>query len=301
MIARCRSGTIDGKRRRTNVTDQTLGNDLRPIDIYVCGTGMRIPGHLTVETMGVLQGCHRIFSIMPQDVKNLLPSPLSERFEHLWSLYRPREFGQWTYESILDSVLDAAKEQPPVALLTQGNPIILEPITQALLARAREEDLTIEIRPGVSAIDTILVELQIDIASGIQIFNASVVVLDEKEIRPDLPCLLIQPASTAVSGETVQLGHQGAFGRTLRDYLLRFYPADHEVACVIPSISIGSRTRIDRFPLAQFGDRDEALATGASFYLSAAPRYRIEPKAFDSGLFLPDLLRYALRKDGFHA
>jgi uncharacterized protein YabN with tetrapyrrole methylase and pyrophosphatase domain len=289
------------KQRRATVSGKKTEVRSNGAVVYVCGTGMRIPGHLTVETMGALQGCHRIFSMLPPYVKDLLPAPLGHQFENLWPLYNPDEPEGQAFEVIVQHVLDAAIAASPVAYLTQGNPLVFDPISQMLIDKGRHLGATVEVRPAISRLDTLLADLEIDLSPGIQIYAPVAAILYGIDLNSDFPCLLIQPCSFGNSVPTDRRFDSVLAIRPLRDYLLQFYPADHEVVSVVPASTLGGRARIDRMALAELGKCGvNEMEAGAMLFLPSVS-WRT-PEVCPSGVQLgPAKFSISSRKRVFHA
>lgn len=282
------------------MTDRSSVSRGERTQIYVCGAGIRVPAHLTVETMGVLQGCTRIFSMLPPFIGDLLPGPLRGRFENLRLLCQPDRTDHWAIDEIVDQILAAAIESSPVAYLAEGNPIMFDPVTQSLLARGRERDVAVEVRPAVSSIDTMLIDLQLDLAPGLQLYDATALVLGGIEPRVDIPCLLVQ-SSAMMPMEPATRGTALSRLSTLRDYLRRFYPASHEVALVSSASQMGQRAWLQRCAL---GDLPEAVdatdAHGAWLFLPAISSLAQEQQMFDR-LLKHGVMSQMIRKPEFQA
>jgi uncharacterized protein YabN with tetrapyrrole methylase and pyrophosphatase domain len=274
---------------------------MKPSLVHVCGVGVRVPGHLTVETMGILQGCTRIFSILPPVMRDQLPSPLRDRVENLWTLHNQAELGDWAFDQIIEQIIDAALELSPVAYLAQGNPMLFDPIAQALSSRSQQRGVTIDVRPAVSSIDAILVDLQLNAAPGIQIYETSALIKCGIQPRIDVPCLLVDPCSASAVAFSARSKLRPMTLRSLRDYLRQFYPAEHEVVFVTSATTIGERSRLDRFPLDDLGETVGTIsAQNASLYLPAVIQLTVDRQMLDR-LFEHGVMANLGRKNGFQA
>src|SRR4051812_45509127 len=85
--------------------------------IYVCGAGIRMPHHFTVETLDLLDRCHLIYTVLPPSAASFLPTSLDGRFRSLWSLYKGGTLRRHAYEAMVETVVTAAEEQSPVGYL----------------------------------------------------------------------------------------------------------------------------------------------------------------------------------------
>jgi len=154
-------------------------------------------------------------------------------------------------------VVSAAVADPPVCLATYGHPwVYCYPTT--LIARAAPLlGLHVEVFPGVSSFDTLLVDLGTDIAaSGIQMYEATDLLLRRRPLQSDVTCVIWQP--TVVGDPTYRAEpYAPAQFEPLQEYLLRFYPPDHEVAIVTTKTHPLTRSIVQRLPL---GDLAAELA-----------------------------------------
>ena len=134
-----------------------------------------------------------------------------------------------SHHHIAAAVLAAALDDGPVCLAVAGHPTHLVPATFLIRDLATLVGLTVEVLPGISAMDQLFVELMIDPAShGLQCFEATDLLLRRRPLAADVPLLVWQIG--LVGTLLPVLGHRPpeAF-EPLTRHLLRFYPPDHEV------------------------------------------------------------------------
>ncbi|MER7273756.1 SAM-dependent methyltransferase [Dactylosporangium sp. NPDC000244] len=266
------------------------------VDVYVCGSGVRLPDHLTIEVLRALDACSTIFSIWPDGYQVLLPEGLRARFRSLMPLYRPGELRDDTYALQVDAIVSAARADPPVAYLTPGNPMVFDSVAQGLLAAGDRLGLSIEILAGVSSIDTILVDLRRDAAPGLQIYEASTLLIYQLQPRTDIACLLMQPNAFGTVFVASDRQPTALALRPLRDYLLRFYPAEHLVWYVSSSMAGSREPQLDCFVLGDLGGTESApQEPGRSLYLPPARPLAIDAQYAD-GLADPRRLTEPYRR-----
>ena len=85
--------------------------------------------------------------------------------------------------------------------------------------------------PGVSALDTLLIDLHVDPGErGLQLYGANDVMVNGKTIAADVPCLIWQVGAVGtVTFENQQMTSPQKVAM-LAGCTRRFYPADH---CVV--------------------------------------------------------------------
>ena len=265
-------------------------------DIYVVGAGVRVPGHLTLEALDILGRCREIYTILPQPLHKWLPGELVPQLRSVWPLYESGGLRREIYDREVATVLDAAERGRPIAYLALGNPIVFDSVTQGVINEGTERGLDVCVIPGISSIDTILVDLNYEVASGLQIFDASSLVGLGIEPRVDAACLLLQLGAFGTDYTTVGYEMQPGALTPLRDHLLCFYPAEHEVVFVTSAMKWEVKAKVDYMPLRDLDRADELEVRGSSLFV---PRLRLpEPDpAFFARMSDPASLHEAYRPE----
>jgi uncharacterized protein YabN with tetrapyrrole methylase and pyrophosphatase domain len=220
-----------------------------PFDIGIVGTGIVGTHQLTREAEEVIRRCRRTFVIdsgygIPEYLETLCPE-----VKELGSLYEPGRDRLRTYRRMAAEVVSAAVVNAPVCLATYGHPWVYCYPTTLITRAAPLLGLHVEVFPGVSSFDTLLVDLGTDIAlSGIQMYEATDLLLRRRPIQSDVTCVIWQP--TVVGDPTYHTEPYTADQFTpLQEYLLRFYPADHAAAIVTTKTYPLTRSVVQRLQL----------------------------------------------------
>jgi uncharacterized protein YabN with tetrapyrrole methylase and pyrophosphatase domain len=226
-----------------------------PFDIGIVGLGIVGVHQVTREAEEVIRRCKRTFVIesgygVTQYVKTLCPDVKS-----LAGLYEVGKNRLPTYRKMAAEVISAALSTPPVCLATYGHPRVYCYPTTLIEFAAPLLNLHIEVFPGISAFDTLLVDLHTDLAfDGIQMYEATDLLLRKRPLQNDVTCILWQ--ATIVGDPTYPEGPpEVARFVPLRDYIMKFYPSKHEVTLVMSKNFPLLRSIVQRFPLAQLADR----------------------------------------------
>lgn len=203
-----------------------------PFDIGIVGTGIVGTHQFTREAEEVIRRSKHTFVIasgygIPEYIETLCP-----RMTDLGYLYEPGMNRLPTYHRMAAEVVAAALVETPVCLATYGHPWVYCYPTTLINRAAPLLGLHVEVFAGVSAFDTLLVDLGTDIAtSGIQMYEATDLLLRRRPIQTDVTCVIWQP--TVVGDPTCPAGpYASQQFEPLQDYLLRFYPRDHQVKLV---------------------------------------------------------------------
>lgn len=203
-----------------------------PFDIAIVGTGIVGTHQLTREAEEVIRRSKRTFAIdagygIIEYLETLCPEVTS-----LGSLYVAGKNRLPTYHRMAAEVVAAALETAPVCLAAYGHPWVYCYPTTLITRAAPLLDLHVEVFPGISAFDTLLVDLGTDIAfNGIQMYEATDLLLRRRPLQNDVTCVIWQPTVVGDPTYPEELPTADQF-QPLQDYLLDFYPADHEVTLV---------------------------------------------------------------------
>lgn len=203
-----------------------------PFDIGIVGTGIVGAHQVTREAEEAIRRCRRTFVIdsgygMPGYLETLCP-----HVTELGRLYEPGRDRLRTYHRMAAEVVSAAVADAPVCLATYGHPWIYCYPTTLITRVAPLLGLHVEVFPGVSSFDTLLVDLGTDIAdNGVQMYEATDLLLRRRPLQTDVTCVIWQPTVVGDPTYRVEPYTSDQF-KPLQEYLLRFYPADHEAAIV---------------------------------------------------------------------
>ena len=210
-------------------------------DIYLVGYGMRVPNDFTLEMLAILKRCRRLFGV-PSIAAPAFGVPEMESLLHL---YAPDKNRAKTYREMVATVLDAATAAPPVAFATYGSAMVGTLPTHMILEEAPQLGLRVHVANTVSSFDGIWADFNIEPFFGFQIWEATVFVA--LSIEPDLAAHLLLPQAPVFeveggpnTADKIAMQSSSTIGK-LRDHLLRFYPADHEIHFVKTGSGSGSR------------------------------------------------------------
>ena len=140
-------------------------------------------------------------------------------------------------------------------------------VAQNLISYAKELGLTTKVAPGISSLDTVLCDLQVDMAPGIQVFEASWLVACHIQPRVDVSLLLLQ-AGTFGSLRTHYTKRQdGSSLAELIVYLGSFYPQSHLMSLVRSTGHEDQPAKVRRVSLGNLGEVTADDLSGASLYI----------------------------------
>jgi uncharacterized protein YabN with tetrapyrrole methylase and pyrophosphatase domain len=247
-----------------------------PFDIGIVGTGIVGSHQLTREAEEVIRRCKRTFVIdSGYGVAEYLET-LSPGVVHLPALYVPGRNRLPTYRRMAAEVVSAAVADPPVCFATYGHPWVYCYPTTLITRAAPLLNLHVEVFPGISSFDTMLVDLGIDIAvNGVQMYEATDLLLRQRPVQNDVTCIIWQPTIFGDPTYPTQPYTVKQF-KPLQDYLLRFYPLDHEIALVTTKTFPLTKSVVQRVPLGDLAATLVSAPSVGTLYIPAIAQRPIE-------------------------
>jgi uncharacterized protein YabN with tetrapyrrole methylase and pyrophosphatase domain len=248
------------------MTSTTDGH--RPPDIYIVGLGINGIEHVTRQTEAACRRSNEILAVPTNPAVLTYLGTLCPKVTDLHPVsYREDERRMNAYDTMSAMTLAAALEHPPVAFATYGHPYIYVCPTRLILDAAPLLGLTVEVQPGVSSLDTMFIDLNVDPAvDGLQMYEATDLLVRQRPLQPDVPCLLWQVGSVESALYSTAESQPERFYR-IRDYLLRFYPAEHEVTAVFSAHHPLLEPSTVTFALGEMESHSEDLHQGLTLYL----------------------------------
>ncbi|MFB6176662.1 MAG: SAM-dependent methyltransferase [Halobaculum sp.] len=200
-------------------------------DIYVTGTGMVGTRQFTRQVSSAFEQSETVYLVHGQGtVRRQVADRYDATVVDLTDEYEEGGPRDATYERMAEAVLSgAADASEPVSFALYGHPMVYVSPAQHVVERAPDRGLETTIYPGISAMDCLYVDLHLDpAANGIQMFEATDLLLREFEPTPDVPLMLWQIGSVETELYSTADNAPERFTR-IREYLQRFYPDDHTV------------------------------------------------------------------------
>jgi uncharacterized protein YabN with tetrapyrrole methylase and pyrophosphatase domain len=204
-------------------------------DIFILGTGIRFPDQITLEVLGALNECEKIFTLLTEDEISALPDKIAKKCESMWPRYRQDRRRDDNYAEVAAEILAATQERTPVGWLTRGNPRILDSVSQRLVTAGAQKELSVTVLPAVSSLDSVLIDVGYDPAGGLLVVEATAALIGRTQFMPEIAALILQPGVFGTFYPRLTEDRSDLDLRKLSDYLLDFYPADHSLALVASS------------------------------------------------------------------
>jgi uncharacterized protein YabN with tetrapyrrole methylase and pyrophosphatase domain len=247
----------------------------READIYIVGLGITGIEHMTRETEAVCRRSNEVLAVAthPSILKYL--NTLCPKVTDLYApSYREDEHRGKAYDTMTANVIAAALANPPVTFATYGHPMMYVFPSRQLRWLAPYFGLRVRTLPGISSLDTMLCDLGVDPgAEGLQMYEATDMLIRQRPIQPDVPCLIWQVGTVESVLFSTAASRPERFWR-IKDYLLRYYPADHELTAVHSSMHPLLEPTTTTFRLGEMEDHHLTLHQGLTVYI---PPVRMRP------------------------
>lgn len=251
-----------------------MRNDLPlPIeaDIYLLGSGVLSFLDITLLTQSILKECASVYHLVDMHTVERYLSKVTKRAVSLNPLYyidgRDRRD---IYRDIVNHVVEGALNERPVALLMHGHPLVYSSISRGVYEEAEKKGLRVEAIPAVSSLDRIFTSLRLDIGfNGIQIYEASSLVLRELPLNVKSDCLLFQLGAFMNPLASKQRSPDPGELTPLRNYLSRWYPERHPLKLVEVAVELGFENQILDLELRALEAMAPHIRYNSSLYIPA--------------------------------
>lgn len=245
-----------------------------PGSLTVVGTGIDVASQLTPQARAAFAGADDAFYLVGDPVGARLLEQVNPRARSLHGLYGEGKRRLETYDEMIEALLEPVRAGRAVCAAFYGHPGVYVYPAQAAIVRAREEGHRARMFPGISSLDCLFADLELDPASsGCQIHHATDFVLRQTE--PDTAALLLL-LQIGVIGQPAHR-EQPDWSRLplLIESLLAFYPLEHEVIAYEASSLPVAGPVIERVPLSALGEAK--LTVGMTLVVPPAREAEADP------------------------
>jgi uncharacterized protein YabN with tetrapyrrole methylase and pyrophosphatase domain len=252
----------------SDMLDKPSHPEPSPYDIYIVGTGIIPAFHLTRESENAIRASKEVLYVDRSfGIKEFL-CQLSSNVTDLAELsYQEGTERLNSYTFMASKVIEAALDHPPVTFALYGHPLIYSLPPFIVKAAAEALGLRVKTMAGVSSLDTIFIDLNIDpCTQGLQMYEATDLLLRQRPIQADVPCIIWQVGTVESRLYTEHANAPGRFS-AFQDYLLKFYPEDTIIKAVYSSSIPLVPASIRDFSILEFEVVSEFLHQGVTLYI----------------------------------
>jgi len=206
------------------------------VDIYIVGTGITPGFHLTRETEAALRSSNEVLFVDKSfGVEDLLKNYCSNLTDLHKSSYTEGANRLDAYRTMAATVVNAALAHAPVTFALYGHPLVYSLPPFIVISAAAAIGLKVKVLPGISSLDTLFVDLRFDpCTQGVQMYEATDILLRQRPLQPDVPCFIWQIGAIESRLYSTAQSMPARFVK-IKEYLLKFYPADHKMIAVYSS------------------------------------------------------------------
>jgi tetrapyrrole methylase family protein/MazG family protein len=255
-------------------------------DIYLVGLGMFGMRQVTAETLEILGHAKRVFHVTDKHEQLCAINPESE---DLSGLYWRSGKNVDVYDDVARYVVSFARQKHPTVLALDGNPMFFNDISWKIAALGKLEGLKVEAIPAVSCIDVLPIQLGFEPGNlGMQIFEATQLVLYQLSINPYLSTLVLQ---VGVFGETSvvrPVKRKPATFLPLVMHLRKFFPSDHPAIFIQSAYSSHVPTVVFTIDVGSIDECGREIGSGMTLYLPRVGIPTIEQRICEQ-LGVPEL------------
>lgn len=253
-------------------TDSDLKN---PIDIYIIGTGMVGYRQLTREAEAAIEESERVYLVHLHGLVEEYLEQFDVETYDLREYYEESGDRRKIYNEMAEHVLDAADEtDSPITFAAYGHPMVFVSPSQLIIDRASDRGVTVETRPGISSMDCLFVDLQLDPGvNGIQMYEATDLLTREFELNPDVPAMIWQIGALETGLYDTAVSKPERFSR-IREYLRQFYPTDHTMTLAQSATYPITEPKLVDFELDEFESMADQITGLQTLYI---PPVRTRP------------------------
>jgi len=205
----------------------------RPVDIYLLGRGIADGvSQMTLEAMDAIKSSRIVFDLSG-DVGSV--RKLHKNVVDLYDDYWTGELSDNVYERLEETIVaEVRKNGPTLSLIVDGHPMLFDDVNWNLLRKAKRRGLKVVAVPGVSCLDTMMIDVGYDLGEGAQIVHVNHLLLSNITLDPQLQTYVLQIGKfgTSFFSRETKRNLPGRF-TPLVEYLTRFYPPEIVVTLIV--------------------------------------------------------------------
>jgi hypothetical protein len=197
--------------------------------LTIVGAGYGIAGQITVEALKCIQSADKVLYLVADPITAVwltTQNPSAESLDGCYAVGRDRAD---SYEEMVERILAPARSGSDVCAVFYGHPGVLCDPGHEAIRRARQEGLAAVMLPGISALDCLIADLEIDPAAGMQIYEAADFVQNRPENDPRCMLVLWQAGAIGIGAfKQTKLWSRAGVAQ-LVDVLRPRYPRAHQI------------------------------------------------------------------------
>lgn len=168
-------------------------------DLVVVGTGMSA-GQITAEAMRCIESADKLLYCVTDSVTEALLRERNSTAESLAGFYIEGGARSHTYHRMVQRIMRCVRQDMCVCVAFYGHPTMFVLPTRLAVRMAKNEGHGANILPGVSSLDCLLADLCVRASDGIQILEATELLLRRRAVDTSSILIVYQAGVVADSG-----------------------------------------------------------------------------------------------------
>ena len=233
-------------------------------DLYLVGIGIRGTDQISQEALSCLKRCRKIFHQTDQHrrLKRINPQVVD-----MAPLYWTDEQQRDVYDRLVDLIEGEVEQGPGVASVIYGHPLFFDDVHVDLIERSKRRGWDCVVLPGISSLDTLCIDLNIDYGEGLQVYEASDLVENKQPINPYIHTLIFQIAEfDSYTTRDTAPTRVGRF-KPMERHLLKYFPADHPIIIAFSDDGDGTGAFLLKSSLRKLDSHRRRIFLGTTLYI----------------------------------
>ena len=241
------------------------------MNLTFVGLGIHGAEQLTLEGLTAIKKAHKVLALpIDEDatIQRLHELGVSD-IQNIKFLYKNGYHDNEIYKGIFVEILKNLKVYKNLVVLLPGHPRIGVSIVQIFEHAKDRFGIELKCIVGISSFATMVNDLAIDpLERGTILIDANRMLYRELKINPQLDLIIYHVCSVANSNTDYQDPSLANRLDLLRQYLLRFYPAGHEVKLISSNSFVeGSAPQIAISTIHNLMDLNKQIHFGTSLFI----------------------------------
>jgi hypothetical protein len=224
---------------------------LDPLALVVVGTGIRIIGQMTIESIAWIKASEKVLYLAHDPVAGAVITGLNPRAESLARFYVEGKPRRESLVEMVQRVMECVRSTRQTCLVCYGHPGVFCWVGHEAIRQARAAGYKARMLPGISAEDCLFADLGLDPGTdGCQSFEASDFLKYGPKVDPSNLLILWQIAATGDEQFTSK-GYKNSALPLLIKRLCRIYGSDHKAIVYVAPVHWAGEPVIEHVPLGQ--------------------------------------------------
>ena len=239
--------------------------------VSIVGAGIKIPDHMTIEGLSVLQSCDEVWTVLQESPQTWsLTKNCTAKVHKLTDDYSSNERRSVNYQSAVQRMVNRALQGYHICYLTYGNPTYFDSVCAGLIEQCEISQVSCKIYAGVSSFDLVFNELEKDTAPGVLVLEVNRFLAEQKSVSPDVSVLLTQVGLLERSIHTPASATYGGKLAPLVDAITDLFGSEHQVSLVrSTNRASGENGFVKSMPIEHLPRVSEGFLLGSSLFVPA--------------------------------